>query len=118
VITTPLDGSSPERCATAKSCHGDHHRPRLGLSSVLDKLLPGACHLTGRYANNRIEADHAPSHGTAGSDARSQAGPFCACAGPRSRFLQNVRRGHYELATEVPLHLRLATAFQELASAL
>jgi hypothetical protein len=25
---------------------------------VLEELLPGAWHRTGRYANNRIEADH------------------------------------------------------------
>jgi hypothetical protein len=30
-------------------------------------------------------------------------------------FVQNVRRGHYELAAEVPPQLRLSTAFSELA---
>ena len=30
-------------------------------------------------------------------------------------FVQNLRRGHYELATEVPPQLRLAAAFTELA---
>jgi len=33
-------------------------------------------------------------------------------------FVQNLRRGHYELATEVPLSLRVATAFTELAQAI
>jgi hypothetical protein len=33
-------------------------------------------------------------------------------------FVQNLRRGHYELATEVSLPLRLATAFSELALAM
>ena len=33
-------------------------------------------------------------------------------------FVQNLRRGHYELATEVPQPLRLATAFTELALAI
>jgi hypothetical protein len=32
-------------------------------------------------------------------------------------FVQNVRRGHYELATDVPPQLRLATAFTDLACA-
>ncbi len=32
-------------------------------------------------------------------------------------FLQNVRRGHYELATESPRQLRVAAAFTELAPA-
>ena len=30
-------------------------------------------------------------------------------------FVQNLRRGHYELATDVAPPLRLATAFNELA---
>ena len=30
-------------------------------------------------------------------------------------LVQNLRRGHYELATEVSLPLRVATAFTELA---
>jgi len=33
-------------------------------------------------------------------------------------FVQNLRRGFYELATDVPPRLRLATAFDELAQAL
>ena len=33
-------------------------------------------------------------------------------------FVQNLRRGHYELATDVPPQLRLATAFTELALAM
>jgi hypothetical protein len=33
-------------------------------------------------------------------------------------FLQNLRRGHYELATDVPHPLRLSTAFTELALAI
>jgi IS6 family transposase len=30
-------------------------------------------------------------------------------------FVQNVRRGHYELAVEAPAHRRLTIAFDELA---
>jgi IS6 family transposase len=33
-------------------------------------------------------------------------------------FVQNVRRGHYELAVEVPANRRLAVAFSELAVAI
>jgi transposase, IS6 family len=32
-------------------------------------------------------------------------------------FVQNLRRGHYELAVDVPADLRMATAFTELAAA-
>jgi hypothetical protein len=31
--------------------------------------------------------------------------------------VQNLRRGHYELAIDVPAHLRIAAAFTELAAA-
>jgi len=27
--------------------------------AVLDELVPGACHVTDQYANNRVESDHA-----------------------------------------------------------
>jgi hypothetical protein len=33
-------------------------------------------------------------------------------------FVQNLRRGHYELATDIPPPLRLAAAFSELALAM
>jgi transposase, IS6 family len=33
-------------------------------------------------------------------------------------FMQNLRRGHYELATETPRPLRAAAAFAELAQAI
>jgi hypothetical protein len=33
-------------------------------------------------------------------------------------FVQNLRRGHYELAVDVPPRLRLATAFTELTLAI
>ncbi len=32
-------------------------------------------------------------------------------------FIQNIRRGHYELATDAPPKLRVATAIDELAQA-
>jgi len=33
-------------------------------------------------------------------------------------FMQNLRRGHYELATEAPHPLRVAVAFADLAQAI
>jgi hypothetical protein len=33
-------------------------------------------------------------------------------------FMQNLHRGHYELATETPRPLRVAAAFTELVSAI
>ena len=85
---------------------------------VLDELVPAAAHLTEQYGNNRVETDHArlkvrlrPMRGLKRfrSAARIAAG---------HAFLQNLRRGHYELATDAPPRLRLATAFTELALAM
>jgi transposase, IS6 family len=84
---------------------------------VLDELVPTAMHVTEQYANNRVEADHGrlkarlrPMRGLRQfrSAARIAAG---------HAFVQNLRRGHYELATHAPAQLRLATAFTELALA-
>jgi hypothetical protein len=33
-------------------------------------------------------------------------------------FVQNLRRGHYEIAVDEPIHLRVASAFAELAEAI
>jgi transposase, IS6 family len=82
---------------------------------VIDELVPAAAHITEQYSNNPIESDHArvkarprPMRGLKRlrSAARLAAG---------HAFVQNVRRGRYELATEVPPPLRLPMAFTELA---
>ena len=85
---------------------------------VLDELVPAAAHITEQYDNNPIESDHArlkvrlrPMRGLKQfrSAARIAAG---------HAFVQNLRRGHYDLATDTALPLRLATAFTELALAM
>jgi hypothetical protein len=48
---------------------------------------------------------------------RTETAPLGRTNRRRHAFVQNLRRGHYELATEVPAQLRLATAFTELAFA-
>jgi transposase-like protein len=85
---------------------------------VLEDLLPAALHRTDRYANNAIETDHGrlkarlrPMRGL--KQDRSAAVVIAGHA-----FVQNVRRGHYELATEAPVTRRLAVAFVELALAI
>jgi transposase-like protein len=82
--------------------------------SVAD-LLPAALHDTTQYANNRVEADHGrlkarlrPMRGlkqdrTASVVIRGHA------------FIQNLRRGHYELGVDARPGLILAAAFGELA---
>ena len=85
---------------------------------VLDDLVPAAWHHVEQYANNRIEADHSrlkhrlrPIRGL-----RTDRTATVIIAG--LAFLQNVRRGHYEVATETPRPLRVAAAFAELAHAI
>jgi len=89
------------------------------LLRVVDELFPDAVHDTEQYANNRIENDHGrlkarlrPMRGlrtdrTASVVIRGHA------------FVQNLRRGHYELGVETRSeHLRLAAAFDELTEAI
>jgi transposase, IS6 family len=85
---------------------------------VLDELVPAAWHHVERHANNRIEADHGrlkhrlrPMRGL-----RTEHTAQVVITG--LAFLQNLRRGHYELATEAPRNVRVATAFTELAAAI
>jgi IS6 family transposase len=68
--------------------------------------------------NNRIEADHGqlkrrlrPMRGI-----KTDTGAKVVISG--HAFVQNVRRGHYELAVDAPVNLRLAVAFEELALAM
>jgi transposase-like protein len=83
--------------------------------AVVEELLPAAWHRTDQYANNRIEADHgrlkARLRPMRGLKQDRSAGLIIAGHG----FVQNVRRGHYELAVEAPVNRRVAAAFDELA---
>jgi transposase-like protein len=82
---------------------------------VLEELPPPAWHCTDRYANNRIEADHgrvkARLRPMRGLKQDRDAGVVIA----GHAFIQNLRRGHYELAVEEPANRRLTVAFDELA---
>jgi transposase-like protein len=85
---------------------------------VVDDLVPTAAHVTEQYSNNRIEADHgrlkARLRPMRGLKHPSSAGRLAA----GHALVQNLRRGHYELATDVSPPLRLAAAFSELALAM
>ena len=86
--------------------------------AVLEELLPFAWHRTDQYANNRVEADH--------GRLKARLRPMRGLKQDRSArviigghgFVQNLRRGHYELAAEEPASRRLAVAFDELARAI
>jgi transposase-like protein len=85
---------------------------------VLEELLPAAWHRTDQYANNGVECDHGrlkarlrPMRGL-----KQDHSARVVIAG--HALMQNVRRGHYELAVEEPANQRLAVAFDELAVAI
>jgi IS6 family transposase len=85
---------------------------------VLEELLPAAWHPSEQYANNRVEADHGrlkarlrPVRGL-----KQDRHTRVIIAG--HAFVQNVGRGHYELAVDEPVTRRLAIAFEELALAI
>ncbi len=75
---------------------------------VIEDVAPAAWHHVERYVNNPIECDH----GRLKARLRSMRGlkrERCArviVAG--HAFVQNLRRGHYELGTEVPANRRVA----------
>jgi transposase-like protein len=86
--------------------------------AVIEDLIPSAWHHVEQYANNRIEADHSqlkhrlrPMRGL-----RTHRTAQVIIAG--HAFMQNLRRGHYELGLDVPPALRVAAAFTELAHAI
>jgi len=85
--------------------------------AVLEELVPAAWHHVERHANNPIEADH--------SQLKRRLRPMRGLRTDRTAqviiaghaFLQNLRRGHYELGVDAPAGRRLAAAFTELALA-
>jgi IS6 family transposase len=80
--------------------------------------VPAACHVTERYGNNPIEADH----GRLKSRLRAMRGlKQLRCTRVTTTghaFIQNIRRGHYELGTEQTVNLRVLAAFDELVRAI
>jgi transposase-like protein len=86
---------------------------------VIEELIPDAFHNTEQYANNRVECDH----GRLKSRLRPMRGlktDRTASVVIRGRaFIQNLRRGHYELGTETRhQHPRVVDAFDELTAAI
>ena len=90
----------------------------VGYPRVLDELAPGVWHHTEQYANNRIESDH----GRLKSRLRPMRGlKQLRCARVITAghaFVQNLRRGHYELGIEEPTTLQVMGAFTELTMAI
>jgi len=85
---------------------------------VLDELIPSALHTVERYASNPVETDH--------GRLKARLRPMRGIKRHRSArilaaghvLVQNLRRGHYELATDVPARHRIHAAFDQLAMAI
>jgi transposase-like protein len=85
---------------------------------VPEELLPAAWHRTDRYGNNRVECDH--------GRLKARLRPMRGLKQDRSArviiaghaLVQNLRRGHYELAVEELATRRVVTAFDQLAVAI
>jgi transposase-like protein len=86
--------------------------------AVLEELVPAAWHHVEQYANNPIEADR--------GQLKRRLKPMRGLQTDRSAqvviaghaFIQNLRRGHYELAVHVRPSLRVAAVLTELAQAI
>jgi transposase, IS6 family len=82
---------------------------------VIEELAPSSRHVTERYENNIIEAEHGrlkarlrPMRGL-----KRLASVHTVATG--HAFVQNLRRGHYELTVDLPVHDRVRAAFDQLA---
>jgi transposase-like protein len=85
---------------------------------IVDELLPGARHVLEQYAINTIEADH--------GRLKARLRPMRGIKTIRSlrivaawhAFVQNLRRGRYDLTADVPSRERVRVPFTELAACL
>jgi IS6 family transposase len=103
---------------TALSVHGmpaevvtDRAAP---LAHVIDDMLPAALHTTEQYENNRVECDHGRLKARLRPMRGLKTNRTASVVIRGHAFVQNLRRGHYELATDTTPALRLATAFDDL----
>ncbi len=82
---------------------------------ILDELIPGVLHDTEHYANNRVEADH----GRLKASLRPMRGlktfRSARVLATGHAFVQNLRRGPYDIVTDAPVHHRLPAVFDQLA---
>jgi transposase-like protein len=78
---------------------------------VVDEVAPAARHVTEQYENNAVETDHGrlkarlrPMRGL-----KRLASARTIAAG--HAFVQNLRRGHYAITSDLPVHNRVRAAF-------
>ncbi len=82
---------------------------------VLDELLPAAFHDTEVHANNPLETDHGRLKARLRAMRGLKRDRTARVIVASHAFIQNLRRGFYDLGTDVPSDARLADAFAQLA---
>ena len=88
------------------------------LTNVIGELIPAAFHNTGQYENNRCECDHRRLKARLRPMRGLKTDRTASIVIPGHAFIQNLRRGHYELGVKTAPVYRLATAFDELQLAI
>jgi IS6 family transposase len=86
--------------------------------AVLADLVPAGWHHVEQYANNPVEADHGRLKHRLRSMRGLRTDRTAQTVITGHAFVQNLRRGHYELAVDEHPRLRVAAAFAELAKAI
>ena len=111
---SPRSSSRPRGRAATPPAEGTTDRAP-AYPRVLDEFVPSVLHTVKRHANNPIEADHGrlkarprPMRGLK----RHRSARILAAG---HAFVQNLRRGHYDIATDTPRRHRVRIAFDELA---
>jgi len=123
MVSTKRDFKAATRFfSTAIRSHGEPAEVTTDRSPALARtiveMLPGAHRDTTQYANNRVEADH--------GRLKARLRPMRGLKRDRTAsvviqghaFMQNLRRGHYELGIEALPGLTVPAAFDELARAI
>ena len=82
---------------------------------VLDELIPSALHIVEQYANNPVEADHGQLKARLRPMRGLKRHRFAPTLAAGHALVQNLRRDHYDIATDVPDRHRLRIAFDDLA---
>jgi transposase, IS6 family len=82
---------------------------------VVDEVAPTARHVTEQYANNRIEADHGRLKARLRPMRGMETISSMRVVAAGHAFVQNLRRGHYEIAYDRPARERVRAGFDELA---
>jgi transposase, IS6 family len=84
-----------------------------GYVGVLEDLMPAAWHVTERYANYPVGSDHGRLKAGLRPMRELERLTSMKVVTAGHAFVQNLRRGHYELATDAAPALRVFAAFIE-----